>query len=198
VALYPAIAATSQAILSLLESAAASPGAEFAGTRFELYRSYDLQKPMTEGVSLYLHRLVVNTEHRNRLPRVGPDGRRRRPAIPLDLHYLLTSWAEDAVKQQRLLGWCIRTLEDTPTLPAGLLNDFGPEHDVFRPDETVELLLEPLSVEDMSDVWEALGPRREASATYIARVVELESVDVSPEGALAQAREFELDTHAPA
>ena len=197
-ALYPAIAATSQAILGVLEAAAATPDAEFANTNFALYRSDDLQKPMTEGVSLYLHRLVVNTEHRNRLPRVGPDGRRRRPAVPLDLHYLLTAWAEDAVKQQRLLGWCIRTLADTPTLPAGLLNHFGPEHDVFRPDETVEVLLEPLSVQDMSDVWEALGPRREASATYVARVVELESVEVLPEGRLVQTREVGYANRVPA
>jgi hypothetical protein len=198
VATYPAIAATSQAILGLLEGAASAPGAEFAGTSFELYRGTDLRSPMTDGVSLYLHRVVVNTERRNLPPRVGPDGRRRRPALPLDLHYLLTAWAEKADRQQRLLGWSMRVLEDTPILPAGLLNHFGPEHDVFRPDETVEVLLEPISMQDMSDVWEGADAQREASATYLARVVELESFDTQPQGALVQTRELDFDTHVPA
>jgi hypothetical protein len=50
----------------------------------------------------------------------------------------------------------------------------------------------------MSDVWEALGQRREASATYVARVIELESVDVQPAGELVQTRMLELDSAVPA
>ena len=73
-ATYQALAATSSAIVGLLASAAASPGAEFAGLPIQVCRAEDLQKPMSEGLSLYLHRVVVSTEHRNRLPRVGPDG----------------------------------------------------------------------------------------------------------------------------
>jgi hypothetical protein len=192
-ATYQAIASTSEAIAGVLTLAAAAPDSEFFGTKVELYRGEDLAKPMSEGVSLYLHRIVVSTEHRNRLPRIDPQGRRRRPAVPLDLHYLLTAWASDAIKQQRLLGWCIRVLADTPTLPAGLLNSFGPDHDVFLPEETIEVLLEPLSTQDLSYVMEASGARREVSATLIARVVELESFDISPVGELVQTREFQLD-----
>jgi hypothetical protein len=192
VATYQAVASTSQAIASLLHAAA--PNSEFDGLEVRLARGQDLLKPMTDGLSLYLHRIVVSTEHRNRRPRTGLDGVRRRPAVPLDLHYLLTAWAAGAIKQQRLLGWAIRVLADTPTLPAGLLNDAGPEHDVFAPDETVELLLEPLSVQDMSYIQETVGGRREASATFLARVVELESVDPAPLEQLVQTREFQLDT----
>ena len=57
---YPAIAATSQGVLGLLESAA--PGTEFAGTRFEHYGSADLNDPMSEGVSLWLYRVTINTK----------------------------------------------------------------------------------------------------------------------------------------
>jgi Pvc16 N-terminal domain len=193
VATYKAIAATSQAILGLLTSAAAAPGSEFADVQIKLSRGEDLQKPLTEGISLYLHRVVVSTEHRNRLPRRWPDGHVRKPAVPLDLHYLVNAWAPDAVKQQRLLGWCIRVLADTPTLPAGLLNHWGPEHDVFRQDETVEVLLEPLSTQDMSYVMEIGGASREVAATFIARVVELESLDLPPVGELVQTRDLRFD-----
>ena len=195
-ATYQAVAATSQAIVGLLTAAAAEPASEFGRIHVEVYRAEDLQKPMTEGLSLYLHRVVVSTEHRNRLPRVAPDGTCRRPAIPLDLHYLLTAWGADAIKQQRLLGWGIRVLADTPTVPAGVLNHWGPEHDVFTTDETVQVLFEPLSMQDMSYVMEASGGRREISATFVARVIELESLDPRPLDRLVQTREFALDTHA--
>ena len=123
-ALSPAIAATSQAILGLVQSA--SLGGEFQSATFAHYQASNFQSPMTEGVSLWLYRLTVNA-NRNQPPRVGRDGRRYRPPLPLDLHYLVTAWAGDAVKQQRLLGFAIRTLEDTPILPAGVLNQHGPE-----------------------------------------------------------------------
>ncbi len=96
-----------------------------------------------------------------------------------------------------MLGWCLRVLADTPTLPAGVLNQSGPEHDVFLPEETVELLLEPLSMQDLSYVMEISGGRREVSATFVARVVELESLDPTPAGELVQTRDFELDSHVP-
>jgi len=54
--------------------------------------------------------------------RRDPVGRRYRPSTPLDLWYLLTAWSSEAEEQQRLLGWAIRTLEETPILPAGFLN----------------------------------------------------------------------------
>ena len=78
-----------------------------------------------------------------------------------------------------------------------MLNQSGPEHDVFLPEETVELLLEPLSMQDLSYVMEISGGRREVSATFVARVVELESLDPTPAGELVQTRDFELDSHVP-
>src|SRR5262249_40978065 len=119
-----AIAATGQAILSLLSTAC--PRADFPSAQFELYQARNFQSPMDEGVALYLHRITPANNIRNLPPRVAPDGRKYRPAVPIDLHYLLIAWARDAAKQQRLLGWAIRTIEDTPTLTAGVLNQPGP------------------------------------------------------------------------
>ena len=62
-ATYPAIAATSEAILGVLQSASA--GSEFAGVTFAHYSAKSLEKPMDEGISLYLYRITV-TAGRNR------------------------------------------------------------------------------------------------------------------------------------
>lgn len=188
-ATYHAIAAISQAILGLLEEA--SPKPEFAGSQFALYLVSNFQNPMDEGVSLYLYR--VGTSSRRNLPsRLGPHGERYRPPLPVDLYYLLTTWAKTPEKQQRLLGWCLRELGDTPILPAGLLNHYGPEPDTFRPDETVELVFEPLSLQDMANLWEPLKPHLQVSATYVARMVTIESTLQVTDTGIVQTRQFNL------
>ena len=188
-ATYHAIAATSQAILGLLERACPKP--EFEGAVFELYQAKDYQNPMEEGVSLYLYRVATGSR-RNLPSRVGPQGQQYRPPLPIDLYYMLTVWAKTAIKQQRLMGFCIRELEDTPLLPASLLNHFGPERDIFRPDEAVELIFEPLSLQDLSNVWEPLKPNIQPSTTYVARMVSIESSVELPGGRPVQTREFDF------
>jgi hypothetical protein len=187
-ATYPAIGATSEAILGLLQSAAV--GGEFDGVTFAHYQAGDLASPMTEGVSLYLYRVTVSA-NRNLPPQLGPDGRRYRPPIPLDLHFLVTAWAETAVRQQRLLGFAIRTLEDTPILPAGVLNQHSPEPNVFRPEETVELVFESVTVQDFGYIWDVAQTKEQPSATYVARMVEIESPVSVDDAGLVQTRALE-------
>lgn len=186
-ATYPALAATSEAILALLRGAAS--GTEFAGVTFEHYQASSFEQPMKEGVALYLYRVTVSA-NRNLPPRLHPDGRRYAPPIPLDLHYLVIPWAADAIKQQRLLGFAIRALEDTPILPSGVLNQHGPEPDVFRPEETVELVFEMLSVQEASEIWDVAQTKEQVSATYVARMVEIESTRPVDDAGLVQTREL--------
>ncbi|NTU85365.1 MAG: DUF4255 domain-containing protein [Chloroflexales bacterium] len=190
-ATYRAIAATSQAVLGLLEEAC--PRDEFADARFRLVQSSDFQSEtpaLGEGITLFLYRVAVNGSARNLPPRTGPDGRRFRPSLPLDLHYLLTAWGRSVEQQQRLLGWAVRTLEDTAILPSGLLNHYGPEATTFRPNEAVELVFEPLSLQDFNNIWEGLRPF--LSVPYLARMVAIESDVQLTEAGPAQTRAFSL------
>jgi hypothetical protein len=183
-----AIAATGQAILGLLANAV--PRDEFSAAKFELYQAKDFQSPMEEGVSLYLHRITPAGEIRNYPPRVAPDGRRYRPLLPINIHYLLTAWARDAVKQQRLLGWAMRIIEDTSILPAGLLNQYAPEPETFRPTETVDVTMETISIFDMGQVWDVAKPNIQPSVFYVARMVGVESPLDLNEAAGVQTRVF--------
>jgi hypothetical protein len=186
---YHAIAAVGQAILGLLDDAC--PRDEFPAAQFALFQAADFQNPqLKEGISLYLYRVIVNGTQRNRPARVGPDGRRYRPSLPLDLHYLLTPWAGTAVRQQRMLGWCMRLLEDMAILPAGLLNHPGPEPDTFLASETVELVCEPISLQDMANIWEAFKNSLQLSAAYVARLVLIDSTLELGEGPPVQTRVF--------
>lgn len=196
-ATFPAIAATGLAVVGLLKDASA--GTEFADLRFELYQAADFQSgtPLTEGVSVYAYRVAVNTARRNLPPTTGPDGRRYRAPLPLDIHFLLSPWAKSAVRQLRILGWSMRELQNVPILPAGLLNHYGPEHDTFRPAEAVELICEPLSFQDMNAVLEPIKYLQPLAVPYVARMVLIESAVAIDEGAPVQTREFDYGKVTP-
>lgn len=176
-------------MLGLLEDAC--PRDLFPNSQFRLLQLSDFQnQPFDEGVSLYLYRIAPNTSRRNLPPTTGPDGTRFRPPIPLDLYYVASAWAPTAVRQQRLLGWTIRMFEDVPILPTGLLNNYAPEPDVFRVDETVELMLDSLSMQDWNNLWTTTKTIPPLSVGYIARMLHLESSMPITEYAAVQTRDF--------
>src|SRR5207237_6560191 len=104
---------------------------------------------------------------------------RLRAPISLDLHFLLTAWAQDASLQHSIAGWMMRALEDTPNLPSGLLNHrFGGS---FHPDESVEIGITELSTEELFRIWEVIvNNAYQISVPYVARVVRLESLRPVP------------------
>ena len=81
-------------------------------------------------------------------------------------------------------------LEDTPILPASVLNQHAPEPDVFAPAETVELVFEAISIQDMSYIWEVAQTKEQPAATYVARMVELSSAIPLDDGPAVQGREL--------
>jgi hypothetical protein len=130
--------------------------------------------PAQNSIFLSLYRVCPNTSHRIPTGRMMPDGKRQRTQLPIDLHFLLTLWCDDANTQQVAAGWMMRVLEDIPILPASHLN--GEESNVFWPDESVEVGLSELSIQDMKQLWEALTDSKYyLSIPYVARNVRIES-----------------------
>jgi hypothetical protein len=166
-----AIAAVSEALRSLLAQAASGP--EFSGARFEIYQATNLQAPMPEGVSVYLYRVSIDPRRTRIPPGIPPAGPRRPPSLPLDLHYLITAWSLDPLRQQFILAWAARVIEDAPVLPASLLNRRIPG--VFGEGESVQLTVETLSLDEEAKIWNVAKSNRQPSLAYIARSVEIES-----------------------
>lgn len=199
-----AIAATSKAILGLLEDAwpTSSLASSPAGTPgFELFHGSDFENPTASppkksvqdyGVSLYLYRVAVSGTMRPASKQLK-GGKYYRAPLMLDLHYLLTAWANDVESQQRLLGWCLRVLYETPILPATHINKHSPDHGVFRLDENVELIPDSLSLQDFAAIWDKLKPKMQTSISYLARMVALEADHPLTEATPVQTREFAFD-----
>lgn len=172
-ATYRAVEATCEAVMRLLQQSWRRDLFENRDLLFQVYQTQDFATPMSTGLSLFLYRVTVNTIQRTPLPRPGPKGRQRRPQLPLDLHFLLTPWADHASLAQAILGWTMRTIEDTAVLPAGLLNAVS--DGVFNDDETVEIVFGQLSNEEMFRIWDVLPRDYQISVPYTARIVRIDS-----------------------
>jgi hypothetical protein len=184
---YRAIAATSSALRGLIYDR--YPRDEFGtGLEVALYQTRDFQTPMQDGFSIYLFRVAVNGSVRNLTLRRSPDGRRFRPSLPLDLQYMITPWAQNVERQHRMLGWVMRMLEDLGEMSAGHLNHYMQEIDTFNPKEGLEIICEPLSLSDYLTLWDRLVPRLPASATYVLRMVFIDSDVHMVDGPLVDTR----------
>jgi hypothetical protein len=177
-ATHRAIASTCEAIIHLLRMNYA-PSDFDKELEFKVYTSSDFLTPMDAGVSLFLYRVFVNGTHRTPAGRFDDNGRRQKTQLPIDLHFLLTAWGKEASLQHAIAGWMMRVLEDTPMLPAGLLNSGTP--DVFYANETVEICPTELRTEDMLRIWETLTQNTyQLSIPYLARNLRIESTQVVP------------------
>lgn len=199
---YLAIAAVAKTLLRLIEEQC--PREEFSGTpSFVIYSSHDFNTPaVTEGFSLMLYRVTVNTVLRNQPPRRGPDGVKRRPSLPLDLSFMLTPWATEAERQLRLMGWAIRFLEDNTVIPASVLNQSlsRRERPAFDPDEAVEIFCDPPAIADYLGLWDKFKTKWQTSVTYSVRMVMIESDIVMRDEARVQTRDMRFgleQTEAP-
>jgi len=161
VAGHRGIEATTAAIVGLLEGAI--PGSGLPAIRCAAYRASDLTAPMGEGISLYLHHVSIDASRNALLPMHGPAAR----ATILEMHYLLTAWAPQSARQQRLLGWAIQTLLASPVLSADQLNR-GEE--LFTADEQVEVVWEPLGIEQLAAIWQVAPMSRQPSGSFVARL----------------------------
>lgn len=194
-----AIAAAAKTILKMVEDHC--PREEFAATpTFTLYGSHDFGSPqVTEGFSLLVWRIQPSAALRKPQPVREADGRKRLPSLAVDLSILLTAWAAEPERQLRLTGWLMRFLEDNAVVPAALLNQALTQRNVpaFKPDEAIELLLEPLTLPDHLGLWDKFRNRWMTSVNYSVRMLQLESNRFVNEGPLVVSREFGVGQIAP-
>jgi len=170
---YRAIKGVTEAVIYLLRSSY-SPDDFNNELEFKIFTSKDFAKPISNGASLFLYRIYPNGVHRSPAGRVDRHGQRVQTQLPVELHFLLTIWGKEYSLQHTLAGWVMRTLEDNPMIPAGLLNAVEPG--IFRNDETVEICLAELRTEDLLRIWDVLGLNLyQLSIPYVARIIHIES-----------------------
>lgn len=186
---FDAIAAVTSAVRDVLAGAARADG-EAIDVAAVVPGALTASLPQgRSAVAVWLHRVSPCPQRR---PVAHPQ---REPAllpgVALDLRYLVVARASDPVVQHRSLGWAIRVLEDQPSLPASVLNQ-GAFDACFRPDESVELTLDPLTSQEENDAWQVAQTARHPAAAYVARMVVLDSRQPLPGRGRVVERDVEL------
>jgi hypothetical protein len=195
---YRGVMAVGEAVMNLLRSSY-RPEDFNTELEFRTFTARDFgQNVIQTGVSLFLYRIFPFGVHRTPTGRLDAQGRRMQTLLPLELHFLLTFWAQEASLQHAIAGWTMRTLEDSPVLPAGVLN--AAAEGSFRSDEVIEVGLAELSNEDLLRIWEVLGLNvYQLSVPYLARPIRIESVQRRLEDGdgLVQERVQDAGVHRP-
>jgi len=155
----------------------------------------------TPTITLFLYQIAENAEMRNQVIRRLPDGRESRQPVALELGYLITAWAGRATEsgfsvandeaaareESRLLGVVLQTLSDRAELAASQLSEEDPANPVFRPEDSVQVFLDSLPIEDHYRIWDASQLSYRLSLTYRVRVVGIDSAVISETARVTEA-----------
>ncbi len=179
---FNSIPATGRSIERLLNTAFAQPPIPVPGrtTRANLVRTEDFDRTsistiiVRPALSIFLYRVDFNKTMRAAWSGVTHhDGRSH---LPLDLHFLLTPWADNAEAEGAILGRAMQALDATPILSGPLLHQSGD----WAPNEAVSLLMDEISTEAVMRTFDSLAADYRISVPYIARVVRLDGQRATP------------------
>jgi hypothetical protein len=182
---YTSIAAVGKSVERLLmqafEERQPVPG---KAAKAVLIRTEDLADALlkstigTYALSILLYRVDFNKAMRTSWSAVGHgDGKGH---LALDLHYLLTPWADNAEHQHMIIGRAMQALEATPSLSGPML--YAPSLPPAYADEpgvaatdTVQLIMEEISTEALMRTFDSLPGDYHLSVPYVARVVRIDT-----------------------
>lgn len=120
-------------------------------------------------VSLLVYRVAPNEHTRNVPGRPDP----LRPAMMVNVHMLLSVWADTALKEQLVFAWVMRELARLGTLDRGVLGSSAG----FDLGDLVQLATEDLTLEDVTKLWHNLAPPYRLSMGLLARNVRIDYED---------------------
>jgi hypothetical protein len=151
-------------------------------TRAVLVRTADFEPDAaanaigSPALSIFLYRVDFNKTMRAAWS--GAGSQTGRAHLVLDLHYLLTPWADNAEFEHLVLGRAMQTIEATPLLSGPLLDPTGG----WAPVESIQLVLEEISTEAVMRTFDSLPTDYRLSVPYIARVlrIDADAVPIAP------------------
>jgi hypothetical protein len=149
-------------------------------TRAVLVRAADFSDtaaPLQIGspaLSVFLYRVDFNKTMSAAWAAVGSlDGR---AYLAVDLHFLLTPWADNAEYELRILGKAMQCLQARPILAGPLLFPDA----AWAPNESVQVVPEDVPTETLMRTFDSLPTDYRLSVPYVARIVRIDSRQARP------------------
>jgi hypothetical protein len=137
--------------------------------RISLQSAADLINDQSVRLSIYLYRIVEDAQMKNRFPVAGNGGNLRKPPLSLDLHYMFTPMVGTPREQQIILGKVMQVLYDRAVLEGADLAGS------MARSEGVRVMLNPVPLEEVARVWQALEMSYRLSLCYVVRVAMVDS-----------------------
>lgn len=194
---FNSISAAGLSLERFLTAAFAEPPVPVEGksTRAVLVRTEDFERTAKviprPALSIFLYRVDFNKTMRAAWSGVGhQDGLAH---LPLDLHFLVTAWGENAQHEHAILGRALQCLETSPVLSGPLLHVSA----AWAPTEAVQIVMEEITTEAVMRTFDSLPTDYRLSVPYIARVVRLDGRVAHPSPPVTTAVAGLLPSSAP-
>lgn len=144
----------------------------------------DLEGTSTDKLSFFLYQIIENAYMKNQPMKQVNVKELRYPSLCLNLYYLLTPYAGS--ERDRIPGWDSHTilgrsmqilfdnasLEGPPLMR--ILENIGQE-DYYDGIQQIRIILNPVSLDDMTKIWNSLDTAMKLSVCYEVRVMMIES-----------------------
>ena len=130
--------------------------------------------PDANAIGLYLHRISVDENGRNRYLRpVDPLGRPA-PELPVNLHLLVVAWTTAPVNQAPLVAYAMQRIGSAFDIDAQRMAGLDP---AWRHDDSAQVVPEEMTQENLLRTWEALPGDYRLSSPFVIRTLRLEPVE---------------------
>jgi hypothetical protein len=172
--MYQALSATSLTLREFLKNSLTSVGLIDGTKHVSLDNPQEMEKRHHSGLSVWLYRIVRDDQTMNAPAERPSRNKVKRTCLPFRLHYLiapiLKTKGDSAETEQQILGRVIQSLHDNPILRGSDLkgNLEGKNLELY-------LRLEPLTLEEITKIWDALDASYQLCVSYEVSVVRIES-----------------------
>jgi hypothetical protein len=181
--MYTALRATSKTLLTFLEAKLqADPllGGLFGvmGGVVSLHTPQEMTKKPAEGLSIWLYRVVRDEQRLNDPPERLAPGLLRRQPLPVRLHYLMTPVTDtlgNPETEQLIMGKVLQAFHSN-----SILHGTDLKEELAGTEAELRIRLEPMSLEEITRVWEGLEGSYQLSVSYEVSVVNIDS-ELEPE-----------------
>lgn len=171
---YPVISAVSQTLKTLMTTKITqSSDSQIKNVPIELLSPKEMEDANeTLGVSVWLYRVSRMADVLNDPPQRISSTQYVRTPLPIQLYYLVTPIAVDPLTRHALLGKVLQVMNDHSILRGADLQGI-----LQGATDQLRVVLETVSLEDISLVWDALSEPYQLSVSYVVQVISIDSAE---------------------
>ncbi|MFB2835337.1 DUF4255 domain-containing protein [Floridanema evergladense] len=134
------------------------------------YQFISETEPQTNRLSIFLYRVLENSDMKNRNPELINGNSVRYPPLFLNLFYLITPLTNSATNNHHLLAKTMQIFHDNGIVKGALLKDI-----LENTAEELRVIFHPISMEDITKLWSSFLRPYHLSAAYEVKVVAIDS-----------------------